>query len=77
MSDDLVCTTMTVLVAACAGVVVLQLSILTTCLLCLYFSRAKHRATSHEDSLTTTSSSRSLPSHRTSTPLYHDNLGFR
>ena len=57
-------------------VVLLQLSILTTCLLCLYFSRAKHRATSHEDALTTTTS-RSLPSHRTSTPLYHDNLGFR
>ena len=75
MSDELVCTTMTVLVAACAGVVLLQLSILTTCLLCLYFTRAKHRATGSEDTLTT--SSRSLPSHRTSTPLYHDNLGFR
>ena len=72
--EELVCTTMTVLVAASAGVVLLQVTILTTCLLCLYFTRsAKQQSASSEASTRT-----SVPaSYRTSTPVYHDNFAFR
>ena len=46
---ELVCTTMTVIIAASIAIILLQLSILTTCLLCLYFSRSsKHR---HQEDL--------------------------
>ena len=37
--DEMVCTTMSVVIAASVGVVLLQLSILFTCLLCLYLTR--------------------------------------
>jgi len=72
LGGEMVCTTMTVLVAASVGVVLLQVSILTTCLLCLYFSRSGKQAASSEVSTRT-----SLPSYRTSTPVYHDNFAYR
>jgi len=72
LGEEMVCTTMTVLVAASVGVVLLQVSILTTCLLCLYFSRSGKQLASNE-----ASTRASLPSYRTSTPVYHDNFAFR
>ena len=70
---ELVCTTMTVIIAASIAIILLQLSILTTCLLCLYFSRSsKHR---HQDDHH--ADIQSQPSFRTSTPVYHVNFAFR
>ena len=71
-SFELVCTTMTVIIAASIAIILLQLSILTTCLLCLYFSRStKHR---HQDDHH--ADIQSQPFFRTSTPVYHDNFAF-
>ena len=62
---ELVCTTMTVIIAASIAI------ILTTCLLCLYFSRSsKHQDDHHADI-------QSQPSFRTSTTVYHYKLAFR
>ena len=63
--EEMVCTTMTVLIAASAGVVLLQISILTTCLLCLYMTRQpKHRQQPQYEV-------------REGPGRYHDNLGYR
>merc|ERR1712012_301415 len=67
---ELVCTTMTVVIAASIAIVLLQISILSTCLLCLYFSRSSKQSQDHHQEP-------SHPSYRTSTPVYHDNYGFR
>ena len=69
-AGELVCTTMTVIMAASIAIILLQLSILTTSLLCLYFSRSskhRHQDDHHQDI-------QSQPSFGTSTPVDHDNF---
>ena len=64
--EEMVCTTMTVIIAASAGVVLLQISILSTCLLCLYMTRQpKHRQQQPQYEV------------REGPGRYHDNLGYR
>ena len=77
LDDDVVCTTMTVIIAASVGIVLLQISILTTCILCLYLSRSSKPSGSHDDRMSSHRTTTSLPSYRTSTPVCHDNYGFR
>ena len=77
LDDDVVCTTMTVIIAASIGIVLLQISILTTCILCLYLSRSSKPSGSHDDRMSSHRTTTSLPSYRTSTPVCHDNYGFR
>ena len=64
--EEMVCTTMTVIIAASAGVVLLQVSILTTCLLCLFMTRQpKQRELQQQYEV------------REGAGRYHDNLGYR
>ena len=63
--EEMVCTTMTVIIAASAGVVLLQLSILFTCLLCLYMTRQPKQRELHQYQV------------REGPGRYHDNLGYR
>ena len=62
--EEMVCTTMAVVIAASVGVVLLQISIISTCLLCLYLTR-QPKQREHEQY-----EGRSRP-HR-----FHDNLGY-
>ena len=63
---EMVCTTMTVIIAASAGVVLLQLSILFTCLLCLYMTR-QPKQSQHQHQYEV----------RAGPGRYQDNLGYR
>ena len=74
--EDVVCTTLPVVVATGAAVVFLQLCILVTCILCIYTAKRSTKTDRQVDHQSLHSGRSSVTPHPPHT-LYHDNLTFR